>query len=863
MRHHDHEKAYPAPRQSNPTFRGERGPDPEWSEDVHVTDDERWLGKHDAKAYIAEDGTVQIEFLPDEGWTVSSREPPPVVQGTSFQDAVDRAMQKNEEMGGPRERSGGKHRSISDDEKWLVQHAPSVASFHHSSPSVSFTVQATKQHPRFQAGTRSVSTFALAMANARHDEAQSKLPESQRTKFDYRWRDDEPSFVLTAVQSPGVAYTQKLGSFYSLKEAERSAYLWTKAHPRGTLRIERDGKDLATWMDGARVETEARRGNPIDDATEQASRERLAHLGYEGLSVRYSKPSRPDETFSERIYSLDDVVAIVGQRLRRKGGAATIIDNTGTGQDGVPLVSLWKEDDGERIGHDAGMKRGRAAYEARRRGNPSRRPSAQDRTLGMFGEPERGPQLGLPIGGTQTDFVFEQERAGREFGPSLPSVTTPHHAHVPVAGKVLVTTYDPSGTTIVATKEIEHGRLEHGSDEAFLLDVARTTPHGHVLAVDDGHLYKRKVRVVRHGGKVGYEPIGSRGEIETRVKELGSPDATYPKPKGKTKKMGATGFGGLGSQPFAERLHALLKERVSDRNVRVRDSKNTGSVYVNFVNLPEGVGGEGGGAEAENNRTSFWIEGFDRKDPQAPPKGKLKIEQANSVFGRSRNMRAKTGTPDAIAGYLADYLAKIVAEVPPNFTHTKREGNPTSTSVVRKPLYGHTSPETAYVVKDYPYGFKLRTSIRYWLEKKPGKGFRFVSQTMNPKTGKWNAPKPSTYTEWAGAMFLDDQDHVVWTGVGAYTNDRDALRFVEDFPGADLSLLRPIVPQKIKYTRGRAEGRYVFTVNGVAQPMSEHEKEESRGELAVWEQIATIVGAEGERAGNPAKYPAVAFRSIA
>src|SRR5437762_10605235 len=39
-------------------------------------------------------------------------------------------------------------------------------------------------------------------------------------------------------------------------------------------------------------------------------------------------------------------------------------------------------------------------------------------------------------------------------------------------------------------------------------------------------------------------------------------------------------------------------------------------------------------------------------------------------------------------------------------------------------LSGHISPETAYVVKDYPYGFRLRCQIRYWLEYKPSKGDR-------------------------------------------------------------------------------------------------------------------------------------------
>lgn len=54
-----------------------------------------------------------------------------------------------------------------------------------------------------------------------------------------------------------------------------------------------------------------------------------------------------------------------------------------------------------------------------------------------------------------------------------------------------------------------------------------------------------------------------------------------------------------------------------------------------------------------------------------------------------------------------------------------------------------TTERTA--VENYPYGYTQRTTAFYWIESKPGKGFRNVFQTINPKTGKLNAPKRSTY----------------------------------------------------------------------------------------------------------------------
>jgi len=84
-------------------------------------------------------------------------------------------------------------------------------------------------------------------------------------------------------------------------------------------------------------------------------------------------------------------------------------------------------------------------------------------------------------------------------------------------------------------------------------------------------------------------------------------------------------------------------------------------------------------------------------------------------------------------------------------------------------LQGHTTIETAFVVNDYPYGFRLRCKIRYWLEYAKGKGFRLCSQTTNPKRpGEvWNAPKKSTYSMLA-VMGLNEEDHVTWTGCSVY-----------------------------------------------------------------------------------------------
>ena len=65
-----------------------------------------------------------------------------------------------------------------------------------------------------------------------------------------------------------------------------------------------------------------------------------------------------------------------------------------------------------------------------------------------------------------------------------------------------------------------------------------------------------------------------------------------------------------------------------------------------------------------------------------------------------------------------------------------------------------------HMVDDYPYGFRLRCKIRYWIETTK-RGQRFVSQTTNPKKAgeHWNKPKKSTYSDLL-ALYLDENDHV-------------------------------------------------------------------------------------------------------
>src|SRR4051812_18420178 len=102
--------------------------------------------------------------------------------------------------------------------------------------------------------------------------------------------------------------------------------------------------------------------------------------------------------------------------------------------------------------------------------------------------------------------------------------------------------------------------------------------------------------------------------------------------------------------------------------------------------------------------------------------------------------------------------------------------NPTADQL----LLGHTSADTAYVVDDYPYG-RSRTQKRYWIESKPKHGDRLVTQTLNPKTGRWNKPKAGTYASIL-VLFLEPQEDgrefVKTHGLGLWKTNEEVEAFV-------------------------------------------------------------------------------------
>jgi len=62
-------------------------------------------------------------------------------------------------------------------------------------------------------------------------------------------------------------------------------------------------------------------------------------------------------------------------------------------------------------------------------------------------------------------------------------------------------------------------------------------------------------------------------------------------------------------------------------------------------------------------------------------------------------------------------------------------------------------------VENYPYSFSLRTTLFDTIDFDPKKGYRHVTQTINPKNGSLNKPKKSTYYHFM-LRYKNDVGHI-------------------------------------------------------------------------------------------------------
>jgi len=162
-------------------------------------------------------------------------------------------------------------------------------------------------------------------------------------------------------------------------------------------------------------------------------------------------------------------------------------------------------------------------------------------------------------------------------------------------------------------------------------------------------------------------------------------------------------------------------------------------------------------------------------------------------------------------------------------------------------LFGAVDEASAILVDDYPYGRRLRTQIRYWLESKAGHGDRFCSQTLNPKTGAWNKPKRSTYAP-VGVIYREPETgYIRWWGLGTWP-DKETLASFCGVVGAER--LNEIQKASLAEVIARTRVFEHVTFEVREGPPSEAEKaEQAAVERRVWAAVAREAGQAREELG--------------
>jgi len=151
-------------------------------------------------------------------------------------------------------------------------------------------------------------------------------------------------------------------------------------------------------------------------------------------------------------------------------------------------------------------------------------------------------------------------------------------------------------------------------------------------------------------------------------------------------------------------------------------------------------------------------------------------------------------------------------------------------------------------VESYPYGFRLRTKARYYIETTK-RGQRVVFQTLNPKTHTWNNPKKSTYSDIRILYRNTENGHIENSGLSfAYTREGDLEKFLKNFPESTLSKYQR---EQLRFLRAVFKTRKHLTVNVVSNATKEESARINANNKKTSKTLHGILGyylKEGEKA---------------
>ena len=135
-----------------------------------------------------------------------------------------------------------------------------------------------------------------------------------------------------------------------------------------------------------------------------------------------------------------------------------------------------------------------------------------------------------------------------------------------------------------------------------------------------------------------------------------------------------------------------------------------------------------------------------------------------------------------------NFVQTVVSDSPESAIEKAKSIHPLSPEQeqnVNYEVHERTVYSTDQILKsdNYPYG-RLRCTATHSVEYGKNKGYRTVFQTVNPKNGRLNAPKKSTYSIGLILPAHDENGHFTSVYAGSYNGTESinsGLHFLNDF----------------------------------------------------------------------------------
>ena len=133
-----------------------------------------------------------------------------------------------------------------------------------------------------------------------------------------------------------------------------------------------------------------------------------------------------------------------------------------------------------------------------------------------------------------------------------------------------------------------------------------------------------------------------------------------------------------------------------------------------------------------------------------------------------------------------------------------------------KYIYNKDSFDNALEVSNYPWGFRLKTKRRTWIETNKTQGDRLCFCTLNPKTDKWCAVKKATYNA-VEVLFIDENEHIKSDGIYKYgVNDEKIKDFLSSVDYDQLNDLQKKQVLKLK-AMNKVMEKVTFNITKVSE----------------------------------------------